>query len=300
MNTVFHEGELAVQQRVGVEQMAARVGNSIKPTIPPAAANFLQERPFVIISTADENGQLWASILVGEVPFMKVLDERTIYINNALPTKTDRLTHILATGTQVGLIAIEFETRRRMRVNGTLKLLQNSLLIHTEQVYANCPKYIQARLLSEYPNGEHLLRLDTSHHLTAEQSSWVQDADTFFIASAAPGGGADASHRGGNKGFVRVEDDNHLIWPDYAGNMMFNTLGNIALNPKIGLLFIDFEGNRTLQLTGRAEIVWEEAQIAQFAGAERLVRFRVDAVIETQNALPFAWTFDSYSSANPM
>ena len=80
---------------------------------------------------------------------------------------------------------------------------------------------------------------------------------------------------------------------------MFNTLGNITLNPNTGLLFIDFERNRTLQITGRAEIVWDGAQIEQYPGAERLVRFEMEAVIETQNALPFTWTFDSYSSANP-
>jgi len=298
MESVFHEGEIAIQQRVGVEQMSARVGNGIKPTIPLVAANFLQEHPFVIISAADENGHLWASILVGQAPFMKALDESTIYINT-LPNKADPLSHILETGSQVGLIAIEFETRRRMRVNGTVEMLQNSFLIHTEQVYANCPKYIQARFLSESPGAEKPLCSDITRQLSTEQSSWIQTADTFFIASAHPEGSTDASHRGGNKGFVHVKDNSHLIWPDYAGNMMFNTLGNIALNPNAGLLFIDFEGNRMLQLTGHAEIVWDETQIAQYTGAERLVRFHVDAVIETQNALPFTWVFDSFSSANP-
>lgn len=298
MNKVFHEGELAVQRQVGVEQMSARVGNAIKPIIPPAAANFLQEHPFAIISAADENGQLWASILLGEAPFMKALDERTIYIN-ALPNKTDPLSHILTTGSQVGLIAIEFETRRRMRVNGTVEMLQNSFLIHTDQVYANCPKYIQARFLSESTDINVPQSSELTDQLSAKQSEWIQTADTFFIASAHPEGHADASHRGGNKGFVHVEDDNYLIWPDYAGNMMFNTLGNIALNPSTGLLFIDFDGNRTLQLTGQAEIVWDEAQIAQYAGAERLIRFQVNAVIETKNALPFTWVFDSFSPANP-
>lgn len=298
MNTVFHEGELAIQRRVGVAQMSARVGNGIKETIPPVAANFLQEHPFVIIASTDDNGHLWASILVGEAPFMKALDERTIYIN-ALPDETDPLSGILETGSQVGLIAIEFESRRRMRVNGTVEMLQNAFLIHTEQVYANCPKYIQARYLSEIPNTPKAERATTSNQLSAGQIAWIRSADTFFIGSAHPEGSTDASHRGGNSGFVHVEDSTHIIWPDYAGNMMFNTLGNITLNPNTGLLFIDFERNRTLQITGRAEIVWDEAQIGQYAGAERLVRFEIEAAIETQNALPFIWAFESYSSANP-
>ena len=298
MNTVFHEGEIAIQKRVGVAQMSARVGNGIKQTIPTLAANFLEEHPFIIIASADDNGQLWASILVGDAPFMKALDERTVYIN-ALPDETDPLSAILETGSQMGLIAIEFESRRRMRVNGTVEMLQNSFLIHTEQVYANCPKYIQARFLSEIPNAEKAKREAISKHLSVEQIAWMRSADTFFIASAHPEGSTDASHRGGNKGFVHVEDNTHLMWPDYAGNMMFNTLGNITLNPNTGLLFIDFERNRTLQITGHAEIVWDEAQIEQHVGAERLVQFETEAVIETQNALPFTWVFDSYSSANP-
>ena len=103
--------------------------------------------------------------------------------------------------------------------------------------------------------------------LTAKQQDWIQKADTFFVATAHPFRGADASHRGGQPGFVAVVDAQTLIWPDYSGNMMFNTLGNIVSNPKSGLLFLDFDTGRTLQLTGAAEIVWEPAEVARFAGA---------------------------------
>ena len=298
MNTVFHAGELAVQQRAGVAHMSARIGKVLKPTIPSAAAKFLRERPFAILASAAENGQLWASVLVGEAPFMQALDDRTVQVN-ALPHPSDPLAAILKTGSQVGLIAIEFETRRRMRVNGAVELLPGGFLIHTEQVYANCPKYIQARVLSNTHTAEKPVHFASGSQLSTEQTAWIRSADTFFMASAYPGGSTDVSHRGGNRGFVDVVDSTHLIWPDYAGNMMFNTLGNITLNPNTGLLFIDFERNRTLQITGRAEIVWDGAQIEQYPGAERLVRFEMEAVIETQNALPFTWTFDSYSSANP-
>ena len=79
-------------------------------------------------------------------------------------------------------------------------------------------------------------------------------ADTFFVASAHPRRGTDVSHRGGDPGFVRMLDDHTLRVPDYAGNSMFNTLGNLHVNPRAGLLFVDFDRWRTLQLTGTATI----------------------------------------------
>ncbi|MEM8857452.1 MAG: pyridoxamine 5'-phosphate oxidase family protein, partial [Chloroflexota bacterium] len=135
--------------------------------------------------------------------------------------------------------------------------------------------------------------------LSSEQTNWIRTADTFFVASSHPEKGTDASHRGGNPGFIQVDGNSRLVWPDYSGNMMFNTLGNIAANPKTGLLFIDFKNNRTLQLTGRANIVWEADQIAEHPGAERLVSFKIDEVIELQNVSPFVWTFNSSSPFNP-
>ncbi len=106
--------------------------------------------------------------------------------------------------------------------------------------------------------------------LAEAQRAWIRRADTFFIATSHPEAGADASHRGGMPGFVRVEGD-RLVWPDYAGNAMFNTLGNIALHPRAGLVFPDFEAGATLQLTGRAAVDWDRDRAGSFPGAERLV-----------------------------
>lgn len=141
MNTIFHAGELAVQQRAGVQPMAARVGRSIKPTIPPAAAQFLAERPFAIIASTDSETRPWASLLVGDLPFMHAVDEQTVQIRT-LPHTSDPLWASLKAGGDVGLLAIEFATRRRMRLNGTAEWDHDGFIIHAAQVYANCPKYI--------------------------------------------------------------------------------------------------------------------------------------------------------------
>ncbi|HLL38662.1 MAG TPA: pyridoxamine 5'-phosphate oxidase family protein [Rubrobacteraceae bacterium] len=114
-----------------------------------------------------------------------------------------------------------------------------------------------------------------------------------------PEGGADASHRGGNPGFVRFLGENVLEFPDYSGNTMFNTLGNVAINPSAGLLFLDFEGGGTLQLTGEARIVWDPGRAARFAGAERVVEFRYREAVVTRGAVPLRWRFEGYSPFNP-
>ncbi|HVQ65259.1 MAG TPA: pyridoxamine 5'-phosphate oxidase family protein, partial [Terriglobia bacterium] len=87
--------------------------------------------------------------------------------------------------------------------------------------------------------------------------------------------------------------------PDYFGNTMFQTLGNITVNPQAGLLFIDFKSGRTLQLTGRARILWDREHIAEFAGAERLVEFDIDEAVEIAGANSLEWRFLDYSPENP-
>jgi len=172
--------------------------------------------------------------------------------------------------------------------------------VEAREAYTNCPKYIQARApeavagtAAPEPAAER------SPSLGTEQREFVARADTFFIATTHPERGADASHRGGAPGFVRVEGGRRLVWPDYSGNAMFNTLGNLAVDPRAGLLFVDFEKGNTLQVSGSAGIIWDEGRAAEFAGAERVVEFEVKEVVETRGALPLRWRLEEYSPFNP-
>ena len=301
MTSVYHEGELEVQARAGVREMASRIGRGIHPSIPEAAREFMRQQPFVIVGSVGDGGRVWASVLTGEPGFITATDERTVRIK-ATPTVGDPLRENLLGDGAVGLLLIEFATRRRMRLNGRAEMLEDGqLLVRSEQVYSNCPKYIQARdwtWSSEKRQSEERAVL-VGKALTGEQQRWIREADTFFIASFHREGGADASHRGGNPGFVKVADERHLVWPDYAGNNMFQTLGNIRANPHAGLLFIDFERGRTLQLTGTARVSWDARHTSQFAGAERVVQFEVEQVIEIANATRMRWNFLNYSPFNP-
>lgn len=293
----YHEGEIEVQSRAGVRMMAERIGRGIRDAMPPIAMDFLSEQTIAAVSSVDTAGDVWASLLTGRPGFLDPLDEQTLHIH-ALPAPDDPLSSNLAMNPQLGLIAIDFASRSRVRVNGIATLQNGGLRMEVEQAYSNCPKYIQART---YQLGPHINQPAAVYGkgLTALQSAFVAHADTFFIASYHPEGGADASHRGGNPGFIHVIDDGLLEFPDYSGNKMFNTLGNLTAYPRAGLLFLDFDRGATLQLTGETEVVWDAERLTDFAGAERLIRFQIKQVIEHPDAIPFHFTLRQYSPFNP-
>jgi predicted pyridoxine 5'-phosphate oxidase superfamily flavin-nucleotide-binding protein len=111
--------------------------------------------------------------------------------------------------------------------------------------------------------------------------------------------GLDCSHRGGNPGFVRATGPDTITFPDYAGNNMFQTLGNLELDSRAGLLFIDFETGSTLQLTGRATVHWDKERLTSWPGAQRVIEFQLERIQETAQALPLRWRLLDYSPFNP-
>jgi predicted pyridoxine 5'-phosphate oxidase superfamily flavin-nucleotide-binding protein len=292
----YHEGELAVQERAGVRRQAERIGAGIHPSVPPAARDFLAAQTLAVAGWADTDGAMWASLLSGPAGSFTAPDPRTLLIT-APVLAGDPLQAALAGGRELGLLVIDLATRRRMRANGSVGAVDSrGFSLELREVYSNCPKYIQAREVAPAPAGG----AGPARRLAGLEDAAVaiiERADTFFIASARPGSGADSSHRGGAPGFVRVEDAATLLFPDYAGNTMFNTLGNLAANPRAGLLFIDWASGATLQLSGAAEILWDDPRMASFAGAERLVSFRVGAALLGSAAI--GGHLLSYSPFNP-
>jgi predicted pyridoxine 5'-phosphate oxidase superfamily flavin-nucleotide-binding protein len=300
MNSSYHAGELSVQRQAGVEAQARRIGQGIKSTMPTAAQAFLQQQPMVLVGSIAAGGQVWASLLTGAPGFLMPVNERTLRIA-ATPVFGDPLRANLHDHAAVGLLAVDLASRRRMRLNGQIECLSDgSFVIRAHQVYANCLKYIQARtleMIGTRMRGPGSIR--RGDRLTPAQQAWIAHSDTLFIASAHPDGGADVSHRGGNPGFVRVVDACTLIVPDYAGNTMFQTLGNLQAKPQVGLLLIDFTGGATLQMSGTARIIWDAQRVAEFAGAERLLEVTVAEAVEIADAHPFRSHTIDYSPFNP-
>ena len=137
--------------------------------------------------------------------------------------------------------------------------------------------------------------------LNDEQQQWIAIADTLFVASEHPSRGLDVSHRGGNPGFIQVVNGARLRIPDYAGNGMFNTLGNFVANPRAGLLIPDFERGRTLQLTGHVEMLWDvKDPLNETGGTGRYWDFEIECWVQIENSLPGSTEFLEYSPHNPV
>ncbi|MFF4773096.1 pyridoxamine 5'-phosphate oxidase family protein [Microtetraspora fusca] len=308
-----HTGEVAVQRRAGV-----RAGNwgsaNTRPDIPEVAAGFLAAQRMLVIGTAGPDGRVWAGPLTGPVGFARASGTRGVMID-ALPGSHDPLSGVFDGGQitervpgrpaehdmghlgghAIGMLAIEPKTRRRMRINGRARREGNGLLVTTEQVYANCPKYLQTREIADEPAVSTAATYRRAA-LGPEHREWIEKADTFFVATHVEGLGSDVSHRGGNPGFIRVVDEHRLVWPDYVGNSMYMTLGNLELNPAAGLLFLDWTTGDALHLTGRARVDWDPGDVP---GAQRLIEFDVDEVVQVGGASPLRWTFGNYSRFNP-
>ena len=297
----FHSGELEVQRQAGVRARADEVGESIADFVSDGVANFLEHRRMVMLGTVDCRRHAWASLITGEPGFISITDPRIVRVG-ALPPAGDPLLENLAKESHTALLAIDFLGARRVRINGRGIIKDGAIEITTEQVYGNCRRYIQERMIlagSEQTRGTQEATIVRSSALSLAQRQQISEADTFFIATDHPENGADVSHKGGNAGFVRIIDARHLAFPDYNGNSMFNTLGNITVNQKAGLLFIDFNGGRTLQITGAAAIDWNSERARGLAGAERVVDFEIDEVIDNSFGFPLIAKFRQFSRFNP-
>jgi predicted pyridoxine 5'-phosphate oxidase superfamily flavin-nucleotide-binding protein len=106
----------------------------------------------------------------------------------------------------------------------------------------------------------------------------ISAASMFFLATASQEGWPDCSYKGGLPGFVRVTDERSLAFPDYDGNGMFRSLGNISVNPHVGLLFVNFERPSRLRLNGVASLHLTDALLEEFPGAQCIVRVRAESI----------------------
>lgn len=251
----FHIGELKVQQLAGEQSIATKVGKIIQPKIPNGALNFLRQQSILWLGVEDQENQPWAFPLFGSPSFINPTNGELLKIDLrksiALPKQWY---DYLKKSKNIGSLAIELSSRRRLRINGTIqKINKQQLHINVKEAYPNCPKYIRKREMLgkiDFSNYHFLARgndLDTHLHNIIHQS------DTAFVVSIGPNG-ADLSHRGGEMGFIKVTDKNKLLMPDYTGNSMFNTLGNFKTNPLGGLLIIDFNQGLLLQLSGKINL----------------------------------------------
>ena len=304
-NSPFHQGEREIQIRLGVREQIEDVGQRfIRSYMPDEHRAFYAQLPFLLIGSVDKVGRPWASVLVGRPGFVHSPAPDRLKIDTRL-IHGDPLQGNLSPGRQVGLLGIEYENRRRNRMTGKLTTISDGgFEIKIDQTFGNCPQYIQSRSFECLPEVDTIgekRSIQTLNQLNNRAGEIISKADNFYIAThysehlENPSHGADVSHRGGRPGFVRIEDDQTLAFPDFTGNNHFNTIGNIMMNPLAGLLFIDFESGDLLYLTCKAKIIWNSDELRVFDGAERLVHLTLDEGMLIKNGMPIRWNFLEFS-----
>ena len=115
---------------------------------------------------------------------------------------------------------------------------------------------------------------ERSRRITEADREFIEARDMLFLATADAEGQPNCSYKGGDPGFVRVVDEHTVAFPIYDGNGMFLSAGNAVVNPNVGLLFVDFEGQRRLRLNGVASVEQRDPLLAEYPGALLVVRVR--------------------------
>jgi predicted pyridoxine 5'-phosphate oxidase superfamily flavin-nucleotide-binding protein len=289
---VFHQGELSVQQRVGVAGIAKAIGDkAIRSYMPEQHREFFSQQPLLYAGVLDNQGHPWATPILGEQGFVSSPNSTTLSIEARALIEYAQVAQ-LSVGDSIGLLGLELTTRRRNRVNGLVAYSsEQALRFEVQQSFGNCPKYIQKRELKPsvfnqafVPKAADFSELEVNN-VVLEQV--LKHCDTFFIASRAAAlnnedsDGVDISHRGGKPGFIEVVKGNNskapsLIFPDFSGNNLFNTLGNIVADSRVGLYIPDFETGYSFWIKGKASIIWNMAQVKPYPGAQRYVQISIE------------------------
>lgn len=291
----WHAGEVALQEKAGVRQLMERQVAQIRDHLIEQHRLFFPLLPSIVIGAVDAQGDVWATIREGFPRFVAIPDSRTLEID-ARVDASDPAEAGLSGGKAIGLLGIQLSTRRRNRVNGVISHRQaNRLRVAVEESFGNCPQYIQLRnfAFSRDPQAHWSSACRESRVLDEGHRALIGSADTFFVASYIDRESrrqVDVSHRGGKPGFVRVDPDGSLTIPDFAGNLFFNTLGNIFANGRAGVCFPDFHAGALLQISGKAEVILDSPEIGLFQGAERLWRLTPERVVFRPDALALRWS----------
>ena len=293
----WHEGELQLQRRAGVAEKMDDLGRKwIRNHLTEQQLDFYPQLPFAVLGAVDKQGDVWATLRAGPPGLLSAPDATHLHV--ATPRDpTDPAEAGMEDGDAIALLGIQLSTRRRNRMNGRIQRTgAGAFTLAVRQAYGNCPQYIQCR---DFTFVERAASAPIAPVITERfddiTREIVRNADTFFVASYTENAngqrGVDVSHRGGNPGFVRLDEDGGLTIPDFSGNLFFNTFGNFTVNPKAGLTFIGFGTGDLLQMTGDVEMIFEGPELAAFEGAERLWRFFPRRIVRRPQALPLRWSF---------
>ncbi|MGB0943011.1 MAG: pyridoxamine 5'-phosphate oxidase family protein [Marinomonas sp.] len=303
----YHQGELAAQDKAGTRGAASELAAGKRSALNFLANHdaFLAAQSFAAMTSVDLNtGDVWLTPLFAKAGDLTAVTENEIVISSQSIPDNDML-NTVESGTPFSLLGIDLNRRIRHRINGVALGFEDnddrSLHLQVNEYTPNCPKYINRReIILDANNAESINRRakrEERTSLTKEDQDFIQAMDTLWIGSYAPDIGADCNHRGGKPGFIRVTSPTTIEWPEYRGNGMFFTSGNLEVNDRAGVTVVDFETGSMIQMTGRALVDW--GHDGRYEGASRAIVFHIERLVRTDNVTSHRWRRLEYSPYNP-
>jgi len=276
MSDIFHKGQLAVQKITGEEEIAKGRIPMVQKNLHPRSIPFIEHQILAFPGSEDAEGNIWLSLLVGQRGFIKVpsLQEITFDLSKITSSREDIFFKNIKSKPTVGLLFHEAVRRARYRAWGIASQEGDILSFDIRMGYPSCPKHIQREAIELSSHSEDISpTYKNGNTLSTIEKEMIANAHTFFIATQTKKGDIESSHRGGDPGFIEIKENGLIRVPDYLGNSMFSTLGNIYENPKAALLFIDYKQGVTLQLTGKAELQFNQNSKDDFYKSGETGRF---------------------------
>lgn len=319
----WHPGEEKMHKITKVD----RNDNPSSPFLTPRAASQIQRYPLMALGTLDDQDRPWCTIWGGETPFAQPVAKSIIGVRTVVDRKYDPVVQAIFQGRDDGevikqeeqarmisALSIHLEERNRVKlfgrmVAGALSAMgeeksdvgQVQLVVKIEQSLGNCPKYLNSKRIR--PSVPEPRLIHEGLNLSQEGLELLAKADMFFISSMHAHEDMDLNHRGGPQGFVRVEsneeDGTVLVWPEYSGNNLYQTLGNLQTDPKAGIVIPDFESGNVLYLTGKTEVFVGKEANEKLSHSSLAVRFMVTGGKFIENGLPFRGEPTERSPYNP-
>lgn len=315
-----------------------QVPNQDNPTsamLTPQASFMLQRAPLLAIGTLDDQSRPWTALWGGAPGFSEPIGGGFVGTRTLVDSKYDPVVQALVGGAEKGEmlqpkdggkmisgLAIDLVTRKRVKIAGkmaagTVREIaietedgttlpanapktqdQIQLVTKIEQSLGNCPKYLNQYELRPAMVTPKLISEGAA--LSPEARALIDKADMFFLSTATTSD-MDTNHRGGPPGFVRTISPTRIIYPEYSGNRLYQSLGNIQLNPLIGLTFPDYETGDILYTTGVAEILIGAAAAQVLPGTNLAVQINLTHTRFIAQGLSFRGTLriNGLSPYNP-
>ncbi|TLD32360.1 oxidoreductase-like protein [Venturia nashicola] len=319
----WHRGEQVMHKMTNVPEY----DNPTSYALTPQAAYMLQSAPLLAIGTLDSELRPWVALWGGESGFAKPLGGGIVGVRADIDIAYDPVAEAFipkskrkdgevvrseGEGKIFAGLTIDLMTRKRVKIAG--KMIAGAVggvgekgigeiqaAVKIEQSLGNCPKYLNRKDIRPAPAHPELL--STSLKLTSEGIALLAKADLFFISSSQENKDMDANHRGGPPGFVRVvsnsEDGAEIIYPEYSGNRLYQTLGNLMVTPRAGIVIPDFETGDVLYLTGDTEVLVGEKAEAMLPRSNLAVKIKIVGARFVKQGLPFRGIPGEYSPYNP-